>query len=822
YYKREAIQFALELLLNGYKLPLNRLWFTVYNDDEEAARLWEEAGVSSSRILPFGEKDNFWQMGDTGPCGPSSEVNYYLGDEPDNPEKNRAEFVNGAGDETVEIWNLVFMQFERDTSGMLTPLPKPSVDTGAGLERLASVLQGVKSNYETDLIRPIIDFISDLTEIAYVYESAEGFAMRVIADHARATAFSIADNMYPGNEGRNYVLRKIMRRAIYQGHKALGVEEEFFYKVTDFVIEHMRNAYPELESSRSFIAEAVRSEEKRFSNTLSTGLQRLDALFSDAEKQSRMPADIELARLYDTFGTPRDLIRVSLEERGHRIAEEEFNARFDKALIVLQKSNGKVTTSKAAKTNPVLLELAERHGKTEFTGYDSTELDKAKIIALVRDESEVKELRAGEEGEVVLDRTPFYAEAGGQVGDTGTISISPRNAFLNLSKQTNSPGETVHNTYAPVPVEITLKNALLNVSNTYAPVPGFNVHHVKVESGSVNVDDSVTAEVNAELRHATQRNHTATHLLHAALREVLGTHVKQAGSLVAPNRLRFDFTHYQPLTHEEMAEIEDKINITILSDTPVQTDLMPLEEAMKSGAMALFGEKYSSQVRVLTVPGFSRELCGGTHVRTTSEIGIFKIVSEEAIASGIRRIEAITGADSVIRFQESERLLGAIGERLKVARNDLPQAVEKLQDELKRARRENDELRLKLATRTVSSSAADEPRKIKGVNVLARDASELNAAGLRQLSDVLMSRIKSGVVILGRAEPGGKASLIVRTSDDLRDRVPAGAVIRELAPIIGGRGGGRPDMAEGGGAKASELSVALNASFEVIEKMLTE
>lgn len=783
YFKREAIHFAVELLLNVYKLPRNRLWFTVYKDDEEAARLWEDAGASSSRILSFGEKDNFWQMGDTGPCGPCSEVNYYLGDEPDNPEKNRAEFVNGAGDETVEIWNLVFMQFERDETGRLIPLPKPSVDTGAGLERLAAVLQGVKSNYETDLMRPIIDFISNLSGVPYVYESPEGVAMRVIADHGRATAFSIADDIYPGNEGRSYVLRKIMRRAIYQGRKTLSIKKEFFYKVTDFVIEHYHPV-----QSKALIENVVRREEGRFSSTLNMGLQKLDALFGDARKQDRMPTDLELARLYDTFGTPRDLIRVQMQEHGHSISEDEFDTRFDKAVVELQRLSVKAAPSKAAKTNPVLLEMAERLGTTEFKGYDATRLDEAKIIALVRDDSEVKELRAGEEGEVVLNRTPFYAEAGGQVGDQGKLHSN---------------------------------DLLLSVSNTYAPVPGFNLHHVKVDRGSVKIGDLVTAEVDAELRRATERNHTATHLLHAALREVLGTHVKQAGSLVAPNRLRFDFTHYKSLTREEMDEIERLVYRQIILNTVVKTNTMPIEEAMRIGAMALFGEKYASQVRVLTVSEFSKELCGGTHVRSTSEIGTFKIVTEEAIASGIRRIEALTGTEAMTRFLASENMLDAVAKELKVARNDLPQTVEKLQEELKRVRRENDELRLKLASRSATGSAADEPRKIRGVNVLAREASELDATGLRQLSDVLMSRIKSGVVILGRAEPG-KASLIVRTSHDLRDRVPAGAVIRELAPIIGGRGGGRSDMAEGGGAKTSELPVALNTSFEVIEKMLAD
>ncbi|HYG81979.1 MAG TPA: alanine--tRNA ligase, partial [Pyrinomonadaceae bacterium] len=597
YFKRDAIRFAWDLLVNEYGLEPSRLWFTVFEGDdevpadEEAEQLWQEVGAPRERVLRFGRKDNFWQMGDTGPCGPCSEIHYYMGEDPSDPAKNRAEFVNGPGDTTMEIWNLVFMQYERSLSASgeiaQTPLPKPSVDTGAGLERLAAVLQGVKSNYDTDLIRPLIEFAAQLADRHYEPETTEGFAMRVIADHARATAFAIADNILPGNEGRNYVLRKIMRRAIYQGRHALQFEGAFFHKVTDFVVTEMAEAYPELEAAREFIERMVKLEEERFGSTLTVGLQKLDALFSVTHDGS-LPDYKELARLYDTFGTPRDLIRVSMEERGFQLDEETFNESFDRALREIQQAGERGASAAGTKTKPVYAQVAERVGRSEFTGYEGTRLDGARVVAVINGEEEVEGLTVGEDGEVVLDRTPFYAEAGGQVGDTGALVGSSAHAVVN---------------------------------DTVSPAAGLIVHRVTVERGALRVGDEVSAQVDAEKRDATRRNHTATHLLHAALREVLGTHVKQAGSVVAPNYLRFDFTHYQPLTRDEMAELERLVNYHILRNEPVQTDILSLDEAMQSGAMALFGEKYAERVRVLSIPGaegvFSKELCGGTHVRAT-------------------------------------------------------------------------------------------------------------------------------------------------------------------------------------------------------------
>ena len=806
YFKEDGIKLAWDLLVNEFKLDPARMWFSVFEGDDQvgpdvdAEKFWEQVGAPRERILRFGRKDNFWQMGETGPCGPCSEIHYYMGPDPNDAE-NSAANVNGPGDTITEIWNLVFMQFDRSEvepgKYKLDPLPAPSVDTGMGLERLAVVLQGVKSNYETDLLSPIIEFTAKLAGKSYEAETQEGFAMRVIADHARATAFLIADGILPGNEGRNYVLRKIMRRAIYQGRHTLRFKDSFFYRVTNFVVDQMHEPYPELEVQRDFIEKMVRLEENRFAATMTVGLNKLDELF--ASTRGAMPEYQALARLYDTFGTPRDLIRVGLEERGFSIAEDQFTEAFDAALQALQQTGVAGKTEATTKVNQAYGDLAARL-RSEFRGYETTRVDAVKVVSVRRANVEVEILNEGEDGGVVLDQTPFYAESGGQVGDVGRLTISP----------TTAAGA----------------DFIASVLDTYSPAQGLIVHKVKVEKGSLKVGDIVSAEVDVEKRDATRRNHTATHLMHAALREVLGTHVKQAGSVVAPTYLRFDFSHYQPLTRTEIEEIENLVNYHILRNEPVETNEMAVEEAMRSGAMALFGEKYGEKVRVLSIKGaediFSKELCGGTHVRATGDIGLFKIVSDESIASGVRRIRAVTGVDAFQRFRESEAIVDKVASDLRTSRSELSGVITRLQEDLKKTRREADELRMKIATGAVGSASAngDEAREVAGVKVLAREANGLDSAGMRQLSDTLLARIKSGVVVLGRSSEG-KVSLIVRTSDDLKNRVPAGKVIKELAPIVGGKGGGKADMAEGGGALPDKLGEALEASYAVVEKLLS-
>ena len=673
-----------------------------------------------------------------------------------------------------------------------------------------------------------------------VYEElteSQQFACRVIADHARSTAFAIADGILPGNEGRNYVLRKIMRRAIYHGREHLGLNDVFFYKVCDFVVGEMSEAYPELETQREFIGKMVRLEEERFGNTITVGLSKLETLI-DVEKIAEhlqnsdnafnRLTEVEpipsrkLAGLFDTFGMPIDLMFVVLSDRKCEIradettydvsalAEEEFRSIVDKELKLLQQDSSIGNTTRKSQPSPVYAELVEKVGANVFRGYDTTHLTYAKVVAILDGETQVRELSSGAQGSVVLDQTPFYAESGGQVGDTGILVGSVEN---------HPVGET------PPPLLRKEGSFRATVADTYSPVTGLIIHKVTVDKGSIKVGDAVTAIVDVEKRDATRRNHTATHLVHAALREVLGTHVKQAGSVVAPSVLRFDFTHYQPMTASEIAEVEDLVNRYILENHPVNTNVMANEEAMHGGAMALFGEKYGSAVRVLSVGDgvFSKELCGGTHVRATGDIGSFKITADEAIASGVRRIRAITGFDAFERFRENELLIDRSLDALKTQRDNLPAAIERLQEELKRTRKQLDDLKLSVATGTMSNGAAgsagDEAREINGVKVLGKIVEGLDAGGTRQLSDTLLARLKSGVVIIGRADEG-KVGIIVRVSDDLTDRIKAGNIIKEIVGIVGGRGGGKADMAEGGGTEPGKLSEAIDASYAVIDKML--
>ncbi len=824
YFKEDAIKFAWELLVDELKIDPKRLWFSIYEGDaevgadEEADQLWQKVGAPAERILRFGRKDNFWQMGETGPCGPCSEIHYYMGENPGDPNFNKPEFVNGEGDDTVEIWNLVFMQYNRTEiekgKYKLDPLPAPSVDTGGGLERWAAVLQGVKTNYDTDLIKPIIDFTAELSGIAYEYNSQEGFAMRVIADHARAASFLIADGILPGNEGRNYVLRKIMRRAIYNGRENLKFNGLFFSKVCEFVIDFMKDAYPELKAQRGYIEKMVRLEEERFATTLTVGLKKLDELLETCESRRIHNTEIflnqapqfisqglalsvsatELAHLLDTYGTPIDLMFVRLRGVDDVVLEskpindydeETFREVIQNALRNIQLQSGSAKNESIKNIKPAYVSLQRRHDtKTEFKGYESTRVEGAKIVALIKGDESVNALYSGDEGEVILDQTPFYAESGGQVGDVGNLSSADNFA---------------------------------TVTNTISPIQDLRIHKVKVEKGSLSVGDSITAQVDVEKRDATRRNHTATHLMHAALREVLGTHVKQAGSVVEPNYLRFDFAHYQPLTKAEIEEIENLVNFHVLRNEPVQTELLTIEEAMRSGAMALFGEKYGEEVRVLSIKGaediFSKELCGGTHVRATGDIGLFKIVSDEAVASGVRRIRGVTGKAAFERFQAAENVIADTAARLNAQPKQLPETVDRLQDQIRTQQKEIERLKLKLAQG--GSGSEDQIIEIKGLKLLVRKVEDLGKEGRRQLGDSLSRKIAPGVVVIADVADG-KASLLVMVSDDATSKVQAGKIIRE---IPGARGGGKPDLAEGG-VELDQLDTALQAVEGVIEKAL--
>jgi len=795
YFKKEAIYFAWDLLVNELKLDPERLWFTIFEGDdevgpdEEAERYWHQVGSRPERVLRFGRADNFWQMGETGPCGPCSEIHYYMGEHPEDPEFNRVEYVNGPGDTTMEIWNLVFMQFNRslldDGSYQLDPLPAPSVDTGAGLERLAAVLQGVKSNYDTDLLKPIIDFIATLADTAYDYNSPAGMSMRVIADHARATAFSLADGIAPGNIGRNYVLRKIMRRAIYHGEKGLGLKPPFFHKVTDFVVNLMGEPFPELVASRQLIDETVRGEEQRFSRILTVGEPRLAELFERYSPAA--PPMLELARNYDTYGVPRDLIRVVLGQHGTDVTEDEFNERFDAALRELQQQTAPAVIEGDRRAREIYAMVAARLPRTEFRGYRETETSGVRVLAIISGDEERDSLVVNQVGEVVLDRTPFYSEAGGQIGDSGILE-----------------GES----------------ALAEVEDTYSVVSGYYLHRIKVEQGELRVGDSVNARVDAERRRRIKANHTGTHLLHAALREVLGPHVKQAGSLVAPDRLRFDFTHYAPLTDDEIAEIERLVNHEVLQNRLVETQIKPLEEALNSGAMALFGEKYAADVRVVSVPGFSTELCGGTHVHATGDIGPMKIVSDSSIAAGVRRIEALTADAAIARFQVDEQVIEELAKRFKVPTRDIPSQVEKLQEQVRRYEREIEQLKLKIALGD-TDSAPEQVQEVEGISVLTRRVADLDSNAMRQLADALSRKIRSGVIVIGQAGEE-KASFVVRVTDDLTTKLNAGQIVKKVAEVVGGKGGGRADLATGGGTSTIKLDEALAASGQIVKTTIAD
>ncbi len=788
YFKEDAIRFAWDLLVNEWKMDPARLWFSVFAGDdevppdEEAEKYWLEVGAPKERILRFGRKDNFWQMGETGPCGPCSEIHYYMGERPDDPNFNKREYVNGSGDETIEIWNLVFMQYNRveEAPGKyrLEPLPAPSVDTGAGLERVTAVLQGVRSNYETDLIRPIIDFTAKLAGKRYVYDDSEdSVSTRVIADHARATAFLIADGVFPGNDTRGYVLRKIMRRAIWHGNK-LGFKDIFFAKVTNFVVDQFGEAYPELRETRGVIERVVTTEERLYGSTVGAGLNVLeDVMKKTASKEGgKVISGADVFKLYDTYGLRYDLIEYVAAQRGFTLDQEGFEAELEKQR---QRARESMKGGAAKVVNPVYQRIAAR-GRTEFTGYGGTELSGSKVVALVKGGELVDEIVAGDEAEVVLDRTPFYAESGGQVGDVGVLEN---------------------------------EDARMLVTDAYSPTSGVTVHRVKVEQGALKTGDAINAHVDAEKRARTMANHTATHLLHAALREVLGPHVKQAGSLVAPDRLRFDFTHFAPLTQEEIAEIERLVNDQTLKNTPVSKEEKPLDEALAGGAVALFGEKYSDRVRVVSVPGFSTELCGGTHVNATGDIGVFKIISDASIASGTRRIEAVTGKNAYERFASSESLLAETAARLNTAPRNLPLEVERLQSQLRDQQKEIERLKLKLAQG--GGAAEDRVTEVNGLKVLVRKVEGLGKDARRQLADSLARKVAPGVVVLGDLD-NGKASILVMVSADATKKVQAGKVIKELP---GARGGGKPDLAEGG-VESDKLDEVLRAAPQVIERML--
>ncbi|MHB8067923.1 MAG: alanine--tRNA ligase [Desulfobaccales bacterium] len=777
YFKEGAIEMAWELLTQVYKLPAERLWATVYHEDEEAARLWEKiSGLPPERIVGLGEKDNFWAMGDTGPCGPCSEILI------DQGEAMACGPDCGIGkcecDRYLEIWNNVFMQFNRGQDGKLNPLPKPSIDTGMGLERLSAVIQGVKSNFDCDLLRPVIGRVEELAGRAYGPNPQENVAFRVIADHSRATTFLIADGVLPSNEGRGYVLRRIMRRAIRFG-RVLNLKSPFLTRVGDKVVELMGDFYPELKKARQFLDQVVSGEEERFADTLDHGLkllaEELGAL--KAKNKKVLPGEVAF-KLYDTYGFPLDLVQDALKEESLGLDLEGFEAHMRRQREASRQS----WRGGPGEEVPQVYQDLTGWEPTKFLGYDTLKADSV-ILALIRHDDHGEQAKAGDEVEVVTAATPFYGETGGQVGDTGWI---------------RGPGYK------------------LKVTGTQRLPNDLVVHQGKVEEGVVKVNDPAHLEVDLERRRQIARHHTATHILQAVLQKHLGSHVKQSGSLVAPERLRFDFSHFQAISPEELEKIEHDLNVAVAANQAVETTRMALADALESGTMALFEEKYGEEVRVVAIPGLSRELCGGTHVTRTGDLGLCKITAEASVAAGIRRMEAVCGPAAIHLMQEMARELDQAAGLLKGSRGDLLSRLEKVLKRQKELEKEVEALKGRLAS-AQAGDLLEQVRQVEGVPVLALQVDAADPKGLREFAVKLQDRLKSGIVILGSAV-GEKAMLIALVSKDLTKRFPAGEIIRELAPTVGGSGGGKPDLAQAGGPDKDKIGAALQQAYEVVAR----
>ena len=768
YFKSEAIHFAWDFLIYTLGLDPERLWCTVYRDDDEAADIWlNDIGVSPQRFARLGEASNFWAMGDTGPCGPCSEIFYdhgpgIAGGPPGSAEEE--------GDRYVEIWNLVFTQFERAADGKLKPLPRPSVDTGMGLERIAAVMQGVHSNYDIDLFRNLIRAAGELAGTSVLTSSS----LRVIADHIRACTFLVVDGVLPSNEGRGYVLRRIIRRALRHGYK-LGIQEPFFYKLVGVLEQEMAGAYPELTRGRAHAQRVLQQEEERFAETLANGMVLLEGAIRNLQGAKVIDGDT-VFRLYDTFGFPVDLTADVARERGLEIDQTRFEAAMEEQ---------RRRSQEASKFGVDPRGGASFDARTLFQGYERL-TGSGRVVALLKQGAPVDTLGAGEQGEVVLDRTPFYAEAGGQVGDAGELT-GPGVRFV---------------------VEDTHKRGAAHS------------HTGHLEQGSIRVGDTLEAQVDGPRRQATALNHSATHLLHAALRKVLGSHVQQKGSLVAPDRLRFDFAHFQPVTAAELREIERLVNAQIRANIPAETRVMDYEGAVAGGAIALFGEKYDKDVRVLRLGEFSMELCGGTHVHRAGDIGLFKIVAESGVAAGVRRIEALTGEAALDYVEQNDALLKDLAALVRGTREDLK---DKVREQLERARqieRENRTLKDRLASGQgvdLAAGAVD----VHGVKVVATRVDGADAGALRAAVDQLKDRLKSAVVVLASVESPGKVVLVAGVTADQTSRIKAGELAGAVAAQVGGRGGGRADFAQAGGSKPEALDAALESVQEFVRARLS-
>jgi len=764
YFKEDAIKYAWEFLTEVIKLPEEKLWVTVYKDDEEAADIWlKDIGISADRFTRIGDKpggkdhesDNFWSMGDTGPCGPCTEIFYDHGEDvpggpPGTPEED--------GDRYIEIWNLVFMQYDRDKEGTLNPLPAPSVDTGMGLERLAAILQNGHENYDIDLFQNLIRAVAGIVGT----DDLKQASLRVIADHIRACSFLVVDDVIPSNEGRGYVLRRIIRRAIRHGYK-LGIKDTFFYKLVAPLCEEMGEAYPELLKAQQQVERILKTEEERFAETLDQGMKILESAIAELDSKT-IPGET-IFKLYDTYGFPFDLTGDIARERHLELDSEGF----EKAMEAQRERARAAGKFEAVTTDDLGVE-----GATVFSGYEHLK-DQSKIVALFVDGQQVQEVQAGQQAAIILEQTPFYAESGGQVGDQGILRAA--------------------------------NDVVFNVSDTRKQGGSVFAHIGTLVSGSLSADDTLTAEVDETARQATELNHSATHLMHAALRKVLGDHVTQKGSLVDAERLRFDFSHFEPVTAEQITEIENIVNEHIRANHEVETKLMAIDDARESGAMALFGEKYDDEVRVLSMSEFSVELCGGTHVKRTGDIGLFKIINETGTAAGVRRIEAVTGQAAIQRVSDDEAKLDSLAKLVKGSRDDVADKVSQLLERQRKLEKELEQLKGKLAS-SAGSDLASQAEDVSGIKVLAARVDGADAKALRDTVDQLKNKLGTSAIVLGSAD-GNKVTLIAGVSKDATDRIKAGDLVNCVAQQVGGKGGGRPDMAQAGGNDPASLDSAL-------------
>ena len=764
YFKKQAIQYAWDFLTKELKLPAEKLWVTVFTEDDEAYDIWaKDIGVPEDRISRIGEKDNFWSMGDTGPCGPCSEVFYDHGEEvwggpPGTPEED--------GDRYIEIWNLVFMQYNRQADGTLEPLPDPSIDTGMGLERISAIMQNVHSNYEIDLFQALIKAAAEIIGT----DDLDNKSLRVIADHIRSCSFLITDGVMPSNEGRGYVLRRIIRRAVRHGN-LLGAKDTFFFRLVDELARQMGEAYPELEQKKQIIKDALEREEQQFARTLERGL----AILSDeiAELKGKViPGDV-VFKLYDTYGFPVDLTADIAREQELTIDEQGFEQAM---------SEQRQRAQQASQFGMDYNQQLKSDNKTAFTGYDDV-AGQAKVLELFKDGKPVEQLQAGEDGIVVLSETPFYAESGGQIGDKGVL-VANGLAF-----------------------EVTDTQYI-----------GKAIAHHGVAKAAVKLNDSVKAEIDSERRENIKRNHSATHLLHAALRNLLGEHVTQKGSLVEADKMRFDFSHFEPVTTEQLAQLEREVNAQVRANLLLKTQLMGIDEAKEAGAMALFGEKYDEQVRVVRMGDFSMELCGGTHVKATGDIGLFRITSEGGIASGVRRIEVVTGEAAVRYTQQQQSVLQQIAGELKTEPSSVADKVQQLQHKFRELERKNEQLQQKLAQQAGGGLIA-QAIDINGVKAIIAELDQADPKSLRGLVDDLKNQMGSGIVLLGTAN-GDKVSLIAGVTTDLTSKVKAGDIVNQAANVVGGKGGGRPDMAQAGGSLPEQLNEALATATTWLQQQL--